>query len=195
VRLKAAIPVVLASLATAAWAGADLILLDGKLLQGRSVERRDGVYLLTTSFDNVIPVPAELVREMRLTGGDAVPPTGLVYGPPRQLAGPAIEIPGRREQLAAFGRPPALFQGASNTGRWNPQDGFKGKDASSFHPVFWVKPAIDPVWSPTPAYTSATDVTEFRPARWYRSTIDPVWRPRDDFRPREWFAPIVKGRE
>jgi len=195
VKLKAAIPVVLFLLATAAWAGADLILIDGRLLQGRSVERKDGVYLLTTNFDNVIPVPVELVKEMRLTGGDATPPTGLVYAAPRLLAGPEIEVPGRREQLAAFGRPPALFQGASNTARWFPQDAFKGKDASNFNPVVWAKPTIDPIWNPVPAFTRSTDVTEFNPVRWYRPSIDPSFSPRNDFLPREWFAPVVKNRE
>ncbi len=194
-RRFAAVAAVLALAATAARAGADLVLLDGKLLQGRSVERKEGAYLLTTSFGNVITVPVELVKEMRLTGGDAAPPTGLVFSAPRTLAGPELVIPGRREQLAAFGRPPALFQGSPMTGRWYPRDAFEGKDATNFNPVTWAKTTIDPVWWPVPGFSKTTEVTGFRPARWFRASIDPVWRPRDGFAPREWLAPVVKPRE
>ena len=194
-RCLAAVAAVLALAATAARAGADLVLLDGKLLEGRSVERKEGAYLLTTSFGNVITVPVELVKEMRLTGGDAAPPTGLVFSTPKTVAGPEMEVPGRRERLAAFGRPPALFQGSPMTGRWYPRDAFEGKDATNFSPVTWAKTTIDPVWSPVQAFSRTTEIAGFRPAQWFRASIDPAWRPRDGFAPREWLAPVVKPRE
>lgn len=194
-RLTAVILVILSLLPAAARAGADLVLLDGRLIQGRSVERKEDVYFLTTPRGNVIPVPVELVKELRLTAGDATPPTGLVFATPRTLAGLEVELGGRREQLAAFGRPPALFQGSPMTGRWYPKNAFAGKDVSAFRPVTWARSSIDPVWSPVPAFTAASDVTEFRPVRWRQPSIDPVWRPRDGFAPREWLAPIVKNRE
>jgi len=195
VRRFAAVAAVLALAVTAARAGADLVLLDGRLLEGRSVERKEGAYLLTTSLGNVITVPVELVKEMRLTGGDAAPPTGLVFSTPKTVAGQEMKAPGRRDQLAAFGRPPALFQGSPMTGRWYPRDAFEGKDATNFNPVKWAKATIDPVWSPLPAFSKTTDVTGFRPARWFRASIDPVWLPRDGFAPREWLPPVVKPRE
>jgi hypothetical protein len=195
VKRAAAILAVLGFLATAAWAGADLLLVDGTLLQGRSVERKGGSYLLSTNFGNVITVPVELVKEMRLTGGDATPPTGLVYATPKTLAGPEVKLPGRREELAAFGRPPALFQGSPMSFRWYPTNAFQGKDATQFHPVTWAKATIDPIWSPVSAYTWSTDMTEFHPVLWRQPLIDPIWNPTDGFGPREWFAPIVKKRD
>ncbi len=194
-RRYAAVAAVLALAVSAARAGADLVLLDGKLLQGSAVERKGGAYLLTTGFGNVITVPVELVKEMRLTGGDAVPPTGLVFSTPNTLVGQKVEPPGRREQLAAFGRPPALFPVTSIDPRWSPVDAFGGSDVTNFNPVTWVTASIDPVWSPLQSYGSSTDVTEFNPVVWYRPTIDPVWHPRDGFAPTVWFAPIVRNRK
>ncbi|MBZ5638177.1 MAG: hypothetical protein LAO51_05380 [Acidobacteriia bacterium] len=194
-RRLATIMAVLGFLATAVWAGADLVLVDGTLLRGRSVERKGNTYFLTTNRDNVIAVPVELVKEMRLTGGDAKPPTGLVYAGPMTLAGPELTLPGRRESLAAFGRPPALFQGSPMSFRWYPTNAYQGKDATQFNPVVWAQTTIDPIWSPLPAYTPSSDVTQFHPVLWRQPLIDPIWRPRDGFAPGEWLAPVVKEKE
>ncbi len=194
-RRFATVVAMLAAGLTAARGGADLVLVDGRLLQGTAIERKDGAYLLTTTFGNVVTVPLELVKEMRLTGGDATPPTGLVFSTPRTLAGTTVEPPGRREQLAAFGRPPALFPVVSISGTWYPRNAYEGRDVTHFNPATWVKATIDPVWSPVQSFTSSSDATEFHPVRWYHPSIDPVWKPRDAFAPGEWLFPIVRNRE
>ena len=107
--------VVALALAGTAFAGAELVLVDGRVLSGVSVERKEDAYHLAGENGAVIAIPAALVREMRLTGGDAPPPTGLTFSRPAVLAGFDAPPPGRREMLAAFGRPPALFRPPSGT--------------------------------------------------------------------------------
>ena len=180
-----------ASLAAPALAGAELVLLDGTVLSGTSVERKGEEYLLTGDRGVVTAIPAALVKQMRLTGGDAPPPTGLTYAEPQVLAGTTIEAPGRREVLAAFGRPPALFRPPSRTQSWVPADGFAGKGYTEFRPTQWVPSPVDPHWRPTSVFTAENDVTQFRPVKWRPTIVNTGWRPRDGFGETEWFPSVA----
>ena len=164
-------------------AGADLILEDGKVLEGTSLERsKEGVYLLKLEDGQVVIVPVELVKRIRLTGGemDDAAPTGLRPGP-ENLAGVPVEPPKTREQLASFGRAPARFRRATVATEWTPVSGL-GPDVTEFNPVRWFRAPTDFNWTPTSAFTVAGDVTEFNPVRWYRSPTDPIWRPTSGWR-------------
>ena len=98
-----ALALLLSSLA--AQAGAELLLKDGQVLVGRSVERKETLYLLTLESDDLLPIPIELVSGMRLTGDDDPAPTGLEKAEPKTLVGPpeAAELPTRGDQMAVFG--------------------------------------------------------------------------------------------
>ncbi len=182
--------VVALALAGTAFAGAELVLVDGRVLSGVSVERKEDAYHLAGENGAVIAIPAALVREMRLTGGDAPPPTGLTFSRPAVLAGFDAPPPGRREMLAAFGRPPALFRPPSGTQIWAPRDGFEGKDESGFRPTRWATPVLDPVWRPVSGFGSEGGLG-LRPVIWRPAIVDTTWRPRDGFGPGGWFSPAA----
>ncbi len=175
------------ALAAPALAGAELVLLDGQVLSGVSVERKGDAYQLAGEDGTVMAIPAALVKEMRLTGGDAPPPTGLTFSGSETLAGLEVPAPGRREMLAAFGRPPALFRPPSGAERWTPRDGFEGKDATRFRPTRWAEPVLDPVWWPASGFRSEGGAG-LRPVRWRPAVVDTTWKPRDGFGPTGWFS-------
>lgn len=172
-------------------AGAELVLLDGKVLAGRSVERKGGTYLLESDRGFVMPVPVELVKEMHLTGGDAPVRTGLTYSEPETLAGSDVKIPTFRDQVAAFGKPPVVWAGSPASWRWDPTDAFEGQDHTEFSPARWAQPILDPIWVPVSGFRSDGGVTQFSPARWRADVLSPMWQPRDSFGETEWFAPVV----
>lgn len=164
-----------------AHAGAELILQDGKILSGESVQRKkEGVYLLTTEDGDVLTVPVELVKKLRLTGGEPEEdvPTGLKVAEPGNLVGPPESFvpPTTREQLAAFGRPPALFRRPAIDSNWRPKNSL-GPDVANFNPARWYRAPIDPFWKPVSAFQASRDVTSFHPVRWYQPALDSVWRP------------------
>jgi hypothetical protein len=172
----------------AASAGAELTLKDGTVLTGIDLELKTDGYVLRTSADAAVLVPWQLVARIRLTGEDVPAPTGIRRTKAQQLAGPPErpETPGYREQLAAFGRPPARFQDAPIASRWRPTSSIgEHTDVTDFNPARWYVPPLDPTWTPRSAFSRADDRTEFSPARWYRSPLDPTWQPVDAFRARE----------
>jgi hypothetical protein len=162
--------------------GAEIVLLDGRILSGVSVVFLEGAFSLETGAGGSVAVPMELVRELRL-GEPAEPPAtaGLRRAEPQQLAG----LPGGvrplepREALAAFGRPPARFRPSILDPAWTPVDGWSNRAAAG-NPARWAKPVFDPIWRPRNAFER--DWTEFRPARWARPIFDVHWFPADGFR-------------
>ena len=176
--------------ATGVRAEADVVLKDGRTLEGARIELRGDVYLLETGPDSVLSIPWQLVRQIRLRGGDTRAPTGMRVTKAQVLEGPDVPpSPGRREQLEAFGRPPATFPYINET-RWHPQDGL-GKDVTEFNPARWYTPQVDPYWKPESAFSAAREVTEFSPARWYKPPITAMWHPRDGFNDTVWFPPVL----
>jgi hypothetical protein len=76
-------------------AGTELLLFDGTVLDGVSVQRLEGNYLLTTEDGQAITVPVEVVESVRLRGGT---PTGMRTGEPVTLADETVVLPRRPEQ-------------------------------------------------------------------------------------------------
>ena len=175
-----------------AHATAELKLRDGRVLVGTDLELKDGIYVLVTK-EGMVTVPAQLVREMRLTGTDLPGPSGLkvTKGGPVPGTPEPPPRPTRAEQLAAFDQPPARFPRPPVDPIWRPADAFRGRDATGFRPSRWPTSPIDPVWTPRSAWKAVDDVTEFSPARWYRPPTSNAWRPRDGFAPTRWFPPVL----
>ncbi len=196
IRFVAAVAVTLALAASPARASAELLLLDGQLLKGSSVEFKEGVYLLTMPTGGVVSVPVELVKEMHLL--DERPPTGLRTGEPATLVGPPdLEPPaGPEDQLAAFGRPPATWAGSTADSEWRPTSAWRpGTGGVDFNPARWARETIDPNWTPRSAYTTSQDVTEFNPVHWYQAPIESTWWPRSGFGATTWFPTVLGHRE
>ena len=177
-----------------AFAGAELTLKDGTVLSGTDLELKGDVYVLRTSSDAAISIPWQLVRGVRLIGDDLPAPSGIRLTHAQQLAGPKEppRTPGYREQLGAFGRPPARFPQSPIPSRWHPSSDIgEGTDVTEFNPARWYQAPIDPIFTPQSAFSKADDRTEFNPARWYRAPMDSTWRPVDGFGGTRWFAPVV----
>lgn len=170
--------------ATQLHAGADLVLRDGGVLSGESVERtRDGLFLLTIEDGSVLTIPVNLVKSLRLTGGEDPAPTGIVVAGPENVAGPKdpIPLPSPEKQLAAFGRPPATFARSNVNPTWRPGNAL-GPDVTQFNPARWYKTALSMDWTPVSAFRASKDVTQFNPVRWYKAPTDSSWRPTDGWR-------------
>jgi hypothetical protein len=173
-------------------AGAELVLVDGQVLSGSDVERtREGLYILTTTDGEVIPVPVDLVKKLVLTGGEEPAPTGFKLAVAENLVGPPepFEPPRTREQLSAFGRAPARFREGAVDFNWTPGNALK-PDVTEFNPVRWYKAPTNFIWEPKSAFTRSDDVTQFNPVNWRKAPTDPVWWPKDGFRrpATKWFA-------
>jgi hypothetical protein len=162
-------------------AEAELLLQDGQVLTGVEVELKDGVYKLELEDGSFLSLPAALVKEVRLTGGDedATPERD-----PTVLAGPPepIREPTRTEQMAVFREPEAQFQKNLVNPYWRPHSDWVMDPANNeFAPTRWIEAPVDSTWIPVSAYTRETDVTEFNPAGW-KSITDPYWYPVNGFR-------------
>ena len=183
--------------AVPATAGAKLLLSDGTVLEGASVERKDAFYLLRVEDEDgteeVVAVPAQLVEQMRLSAGDDPAPTGLRAAKPQTLSGSedTPDLPKTDEMLFIFGEPARSYARGVVDPRWRPRsDWDNGLYRNQFNPARWFKAPVDPTFIPKSAYRQSQDVTRFDPARWYSAPLDPVWRPRDGWR---WFESILNS--
>ncbi len=68
-------------------AGVKLFLEDGQVLEGRSMERKGSMYLLTLETDNVLPIPVPLVAGIERTEDKDSLPGGLTKAEAVTLAG------------------------------------------------------------------------------------------------------------
>lgn len=176
--------------AAPARAEADLVLVDGRTLAGTAVEFAEGQFCLTTASGEVVPIPVELVKELRLhdrgrTEGEALP--GVRAARPQVLAGPpeAVRPLKPAEALAVFRRPPARFWPSVVETAWRPSESWLSA-AAAFHPVRWSKSVVDTAWRPVSAFPR--DFTRFNPARWAKTIVRTDWQPTDGFRRPGWFG-------
>ncbi len=184
-------------LATAiAMGGAELVLVDGRVVKGESVRREGEIYVLTTETGD-LTMPAELVDQVRLTGA-AVPapppiegipegPTGIKAGGPQTLAGRPVEPATTGEQLAVFGKP-AEFKQSTIDSTWTPKSDWNmdPETQNNWNPVTWAKSSIDPNWAPTSAYDANKDVLADSRSTWQKPSIDSTWVPTDGFKKSAW---------
>jgi len=193
-----------ALLAGATLANFELLLEDGRLLSGVDVRREEGQYLLEMLDGQTIPIPEELVAEVRITAGVAPgvvkadplqvagneidlddedrPASGLVKGTPEVLAGELVRPPRTSEQTAALG-PPAEFARDIIDPNWRPESVFNASnDVTNFAPSTWAESIIDHDWKPESDYTQKSDVSNFAPSTFTESIIDNSWQPQDGFR-------------
>ena len=163
-------------------AGVKLILEDGQAIEGRSVERTESMYLLTLHTDNVLPIPAPLVAQVKWSAED-----GLTKAEPQTLAGnPAMaRLTTLTEQMRVLQDNTSVFQPGVIDPTWVPVSDWvlDPERGNNFHPVHWYRPPIDPHWEPTSSL--GEDVSNFNPVRWYRAPIDPTWWPTDGFAARD----------
>ena len=213
VRSRLIVATLAATMALNAFAGVELVLVDGSHVAGAVVERRGDEYRVRTDDGAEIVIPIELVREIRLSGGDptadgpsrglpsALPPS-LSPSPTEQLAAsdrdpssdgdPTVDRPSRGLPSAP---PPGLS--ASLSPSLAEQLAAFGRDPSSFQAG-----PIDANWQYEDVLGYGTDVTQFGPSRWSRSPIDANWRYEDvlgygtdvtRFAPSRWYRPPIRA--
>jgi hypothetical protein len=175
----------------AALAGAELVLVDGRVLPGESVRREGDLYVLTTKTGDVT-MPADLVDQVRLTGEqppegrpvEGVPegPTGLRDAGPRQLAGTPVQPSTPQRQTAAIGNPSSFRKGPIDP-EWHPTSAFDpNKDVLADSRSTFVESPIDPEWHPTSAFDPSKDVLADSRSTFATSPIDSSWTPTDGFK-------------
>lgn len=172
---------VLAVTSGPAAATAQLVLRDGRVLEGESVERRDELFFLKQKDGSVSAIPAESVKELRLQDDPDAAPSGIKLATPKTLAGSSpepVRPGGTDEQLGAFPKPITAPHPEPVPTGWMPTDSLAGRDVTEFRPAHWYRSPIDPLWVPVSAFTNRTDVTNFRPTRWTR-VIEYTWVPKD----------------
>jgi hypothetical protein len=182
--------------AAPALADARLVLKDGTVLAGRSVQRKDDLYLLDSGHGSIVPVPAELVAQLQLVESESAP-TGIEPTGPKSLAGPAWAgaTPPFREQVAAFGKSPYVAPLPAVDPIWKPATDWTEEGKAALMPVRWSYGPLDAAWTPKSAYTKAGEVSGFHPARWFSSPVNPVWQPIDGWGQTAWFRPLVAPAE
>lgn len=187
----------------------ELLLEDGRVLNGVDVRREKGEYLLQMADGQTVSIPEELVAEVRITAGhaagfgmveaepqqlegDAVdlddenrPASGMVRGHAEVLAGEEIRPPRTSEQTKALG-PPAEFSKGVIDPTWRPESVFNASnDVTNFNPSTWAEDIVDHSWTPSSDYTQKSDVSNFAPSTWSESIVDNSWKPTDGFSKRE----------
>jgi len=186
-RLLAA-PAVLLSTA-AALAGAELVLVDGRILPGESVRREGDLYVLSTKTGDVT-MPADLVDRVQLTGepesrpieGAPEGPTGLRDAGPQQLAGAPVQPSTPEQQTAAIGNP-SSFRKSPVDSEWHPTSSFDpNKDVLADSRSTFVQSPIDPEWHPTSAFDQDKDVLADSRSTFAKSPVDSSWQPTDGFK-------------
>lgn len=182
--------------AAPALADARLVLKDGTVLSGRSVQRKDDLYLLESSGGSVVPVPAELVAQLQLVDTEGAP-TGIEPAKPKSVAGPAWAgtTPPFREQVAAFGKSPYVPPLPAVDPAWRPASDWTEEGKAALMPLRWSYGPLDEAWTPKSAYTKAGDVTNVHPVRWFSPSLNPVWQPIDGWSETVWFRPLVAPSE
>jgi hypothetical protein len=160
----------------------ELVLVDGRVLQGTSVRRDGGEYVLTLETGDEISLPAELVESVRLRARreDEVPeetepplpglgfraagpeplsvappegPSGLIVSDPQQLEGMPVRPRTPSEQTAVFGEP-ARFQPDIVDNSWEPSSDWDmdPEKNNNFAPSTWAEDIVDNSWEPKSAW-------------------------------------------
>ncbi|HEX5043510.1 MAG TPA: hypothetical protein VFV75_11425 [Candidatus Polarisedimenticolaceae bacterium] len=177
----------------AALAGAELVLLDGRVLSGDSVRREGDLYVLSTRTGDVT-MPAELVDRVQLTGEpESRPIQGIPEGPtalrdagPQQLAGAPVQPSTPEQQTAAIGNPSSFRKSPVNS-EWHPTSAYDmSKDVLADSRSTFVQSPVDPEWHPTSAFDPSKDVLADSRSTFAKSPIDSSWTPTDGFKKTGW---------
>jgi hypothetical protein len=173
------------AIATPAAADVQLILRDGRVLEGSEVWREQGNYYLRVEGGGVVSIPEALVDRVGLVELTEEPPegpSGIRSAPPEQLAGEPTRVPHPEQQLAAFGEP-ARFQRGVIDPNWHPESDWDSNhndpSRNDFAPSEWADSIVDTDWQPESAFDE--DHTQFAPSAWQQGVIDSSWAPQDGF--------------
>lgn len=183
--------------------GTQLVLIDGRVLEGSDARRDGGEYVLTLESGTAITVPVELVELVKLEGtgqrdeperppvdepsaedSDETPtgPTGIRSGRGQTVAGTPVDLPSRSEQLAVFDKP-SRFQRDIVDNEWTPTTDWNmdPNTQNNFAPSTWSSGPIDPGWKPTSSWDRDSDALAGSRSTFRKGVFDSTWTPTDGF--------------
>lgn len=186
----------------------ELLLVDGNVISGTEVVRKEGEYLLTTEAGDVVVIPAQLVASVSLKAasepidpaplstapseqlaGDPVPlddpdapASGVQKADPQVLAGEPVKPVTAKEATEMLGEPSQFQKGVVDPS-WQPSsDWDMNPENNNFAPSTWSKSIVDNSWTPESDYTGGNDVSNFAPSTFSDGVIDNSWQPEDGFK-------------
>lgn len=165
-----------------ALAGAQLVLTDGRSVEGEEVRREGDQYVVTLPSGDAVVIPTPLVREVRLSappGG----PSGIKLAEPETLAGDTVHFPTTEEQTAAFAGA-ARFQPDIVDSRWEPSSDWDvdhPERDNNFRPSHWRENIVSSDWTPHPAFAADADALAAGRSTWAPSVVQNEWKPTDGF--------------
>lgn len=170
-----------------------LELIDGRVLEGVSVERVDDGYELVLEAGGRIFVPTALVREVRLILEPAEPPLPEEPIPEAPAPDPEIEASPDRlplqprsrashEHLAVFGpQRPVVARDTVDPAWWPNSDWQQELVQNEFDPSRWNAPVVGSRWVPEESLDRAADWATSQSSRWARPALGAAWWPSDGF--------------
>lgn len=190
------LPVLLA--APAALADAHLVLRDGQVLSGSSVELQGDLYLLSLETGDVLPFPVALVSEVHRSAEANPPakddeepgelpilemeivPVQTREVPPEDIG--VVERPRRTIELPDGGRGVSEFSRSLVDPHWMPDSGYSEKPMLGlFDTPFWADGPIDPNWNDESGFELPEGVPAFRLDKWNPASQRSIWKPKEGF--------------
>jgi hypothetical protein len=184
---------------TVASADAHLVLRDGQVLSGTSLEQEDGLYLLTLESGDVLPLPAALVLEVHRSAtraeedpaeqdGPAPLPQlemELVPAQPRELPSDDIGVPERPRRLIELpdgGRSASTFSRSLIDPAYVLESGYAERPMLGvFDESLWGGGPLDPNWKLDSGWELPEGEPTLHPDRWNKAAQRPFWKPKDGF--------------
>ena len=188
-----AVLLVLLAAASLSVARTGLELIDGRVLEGVTVERVDGGYQLLLESGARIVVPEALVREVRLIVEPAETATPDEVLPEAPVQDPAEEIPPEElplepplrktySQLAVFGPQRAVVARNNVDPSWWPSSDWRQDLVENeFEASSWMNSTVGARWVPEESFDPSDDWIISPPARWASPPVGSAWRPREGF--------------
>jgi len=180
--------VVLVLVVSSALAGVELVLKDGRVLDGVDVQREGDLYLLTLDSGGVVPLPAELVDRVRLSfaGGtkkktrvDGAPP-GVVRGEAETIGGQILDEEHRGPTGMRTGTAQTLAGQSVRPPTPSEQTAALGPAAQ------FQKDIVRNDWVPTTDWNmDPHEQNNFAPSTWSKSIVDSDWQPTSAFDPKD----------
>ena len=190
------LPVLLA--APAVLADAHLVLQDGQVLSGTSVELQDDLYLLTLESGDVLPLPVALVREVHRSATpkqddeaedeiDSLPILETEIVPVQTREQPSAHIgvterPRRLIELPDGGRSASNFSQSLVDPDFRLSSGYEENSMLGvFDTSFWTDGVLDSNWVDESGFDLPEGVPALRPDRWNKAAQRPFWKPKEGF--------------
>jgi hypothetical protein len=176
-----------------------LVLSDGQVLSGSSVELQGDLYLLTLESGDVLPLPVALVREVHRAAKpepstdadnedlDVLPvfETEILTDRARELPSEdlgVVERPRRLIELPDDGRSASTFSQSLVDPDFRLTSGYEQNSMLGvFDTSFWPGATLDSDWGMESGFELPEGEPATHPDRWNKAAQGPIWKPKEGF--------------